>query len=447
MLAAARSAPSLAAGESADSEPRSPPRRAPRVAPSPSEGAVKVHNRGLFEAQVRSQLTPLGEASTPAGTPARPRRLSAASTGRPPSVRSTGRSPGASSKRDGEKGDRGSPNGRVKIVDGSPRGGAAAHGRPPRERYHLVNTIKGEAEDAQQRKSAEVISKWQKTEAMREADGKQIRERVIRNHEEREQRFHQMMESIMSGGDGLAQQTDNCLQARAEMERRRGRALHAQWEEKIGDHLAAQARDRLNPPDRTSDVQHVAFTMPDMTPRLFVSPSADPVKKALTEHAKENAFMKAAANVLTRSRSTPDLRSALRGADGTVARAMTKATLDPVSWGQVEIQGTMFGQIAQATASSPSCAHGRRRGQSVFIPDEGDGVLVAGTRRSRAEGYHSKGILQGQRGSQGEAAELKTPWGGGSCAPMQDHYHFSDSRQVVDLEFPLGRRTFAEQVH
>jgi len=83
---------------------------------------------------------------------------------------------------------------------------------------------------------------------------------------------------------------------------------------------------------------------------------------------------------------------------------------------------------------------GKRGGAGVFIPDETDGVLAAGTRVSRETGYGDKGILRGSCAYDGECSTHKTSWGCSSGAPGQDHFTFDATTRIVNLEFPLGKR-------
>mmetsp|Transcript_35177 Transcript_35177/g.64235 ORF Transcript_35177/g.64235 Transcript_35177/m.64235 type:complete len:103 (+) Transcript_35177:3-311(+) len=97
-----------------------------------------------------------------------------------------------------------------------------------------------------------------------------------------------------------------------------------------------------------------------------------------------------------------------------------------------------------------SCHPGFKRmlrgGDGVHAPSEMDGVEAAGKRTTRANGHRDLGILKGNVAAHGEASLSKTMLGASSGAILQDHYQFETGTKVLDMEFPLGKRTFPEMM-
>lgn len=395
--------------------------RLPREGASPGGGRVHVHDRGFIESMLQATGTPKSRT-----TPTVSEAQSLAESSRRSSQFGTGKAsiPSGSSRRahslGGEVRGRHSASGGL----GPPESVASPGGRnspalPPKERHRLLRA----RPDQQEREYADLHSKWQQNEAVREAGDKRIRERLAWNAQMRDERFHRLLESV-SRQDDLAHQCATVLKEQEALESRKSRELYAEWEEKVFGPLTLQAHLHMNRPREAGE-----------EPRLLVRSCEDPVKRVLFEDARENAFRVAATRVISGSRSAPELPGLSAGdpAQGaSCAPAVSRPILDPSQYSQVREHVPPLGH--------PS---GLRRGREVHLPDESDGVRAAGTRRSRTEGLHNKGILHGDR-AHGETLELKREYGSGSAAPAQDHYHFPFGRDTTDLEFPIGKRIFAE---
>lgn len=313
----------------------------------------------------------------------------------------------------------------------------------------------------EERRYQEMLHKKEKHDAVRDRDQKLITERIESSKDLREARFKRLLSS-MTGEGTLAFETAMDLRERSEREEARRRELYKDWDENIFQPMAAQAHRRLNPPDRRfeqalSGTRSVTWSLPgDEEIRLIHKVRDCPVRRPMVEHAKENAFHLAAEKVLGRSQSAPilrggaasgglDLPSRTSGVlgyteDEIIPKARSKETLDPTVWSQTRIQDTLYGHFAQKSEQGKGFKACIRQGPNMHLPDESDGVPVAGVRFSRATGYNDKGILVGERAARGESSVCKTFHGRSSAAPAQDHFTFETGRRVTDLEFPLGRR-------
>lgn len=305
------------------------------------------------------------------------------------------------------------------------------------------------------RRRVEMQMKFNKVEIARQADQKFIRERAEKAKTMREDRFKRLVDAVCDHG-GLSME---CAESLAGFEKRyqqRRWDLYSQWDENVAHSLAKQAFDTLNPTDRSmqqkiSGSRHISWKLPNEKPQLKLNVNKDPIRRQLLETEYEKAFDEVAEAVLGRPRSTMSIskRSIFmddpRCAPG--ARALSRPVLEPTDWGQQQLQGTLFGRFAQVCEEGPDFIRARRGGPNVFIPDESDEIPVAGTRRSREfgyHGYHDMGILKGNKCSRGECSEYKTHEGMSSGAPAQDHYTFQNSKEITDLEFPLGKKVFPE---
>lgn len=297
----------------------------------------------------------------------------------------------------------------------------------------------------------EVYSRWQRSEAVYENVATDVRARVEQARKARDERFDRLLDN-MQGHDNSAHHTARIIQEGLVAERQKASKLHAAWEDSVFDPLMAQASRHLNPPDRLAQQRllgskSVGFQIPDEQFRLAVREAADPLKRALTEDARERRFHEAATSILQTSRSAPELRAgAPPGVGRLLPRARRRPTLPPTRWGQVHIQGTMAGHFAQVCEhEGPGFRRDRRSGAAANL-DEADGVPYAGTKVDRQLGRHDKGILRGGDAILGMSAGLKRASGAGSGAPAQDHFSFARGGAAADVEFPLGKRTFHEQV-
>mmetsp|Transcript_12583 Transcript_12583/g.23724 ORF Transcript_12583/g.23724 Transcript_12583/m.23724 type:complete len:134 (-) Transcript_12583:31-432(-) len=130
-------------------------------------------------------------------------------------------------------------------------------------------------------------------------------------------------------------------------------------------------------------------------------------------------------------------------------RSRSRLTFEPTKWGQLQLQGTVYGRFAQAVEKGPGARMGKKAATEISAPDESDGVQTAGKRTvrdgSRRVRHHDTGMLRGDGTAvRGESSLRKTWHGVSSGAPDQDHYTFEVGARVTDCEFPLGKRTFPQ---
>lgn len=394
------------------------PTRLPREGPGPGNGRVYVFDRSILEKMADHDFSDHGDDAPPAGLN---------STQRRPSVNAS-----TMSKKKPKGGSRSVRSGKTQDSDESPR--SAYEMKEKKEKPRLT---------PEERKKAEIQSKWKKVEDQRQRDMKDMLEVVERRHERREDRYKRLIDNI-TGRDNLAYRTAMALRERQDHEDRRRQELHATWDEKVYQPLAAQANDHMNPPNRAvQQMLHgsksVGFMLPYEKKTMLARVHEDPDRKPVVEMAKESAFHHAANTVLGVSSSAPNLRKG-----HVVPRALSRPTLEPTLWSQSLLQGTLFGHFAQVAEQGANFKRARRGGVGVHIPDESDGVSAVGKRKTRAYGHHDLGILKGATAIAGECSQHLQAWGAGSGAPAQDHYTYETGHAVTSKEFPLGKRMFPD---
>eukprot|EP00931_Biecheleriopsis_adriatica_P019736 TRINITY_DN13375_c0_g1_i1.p1 TRINITY_DN13375_c0_g1~~TRINITY_DN13375_c0_g1_i1.p1 ORF type:complete len:466 (-),score=92.71 TRINITY_DN13375_c0_g1_i1:68-1465(-) len=306
------------------------------------------------------------------------------------------------------------------------------------------------------RRRVELQAKFDKAEAIRTFDQKNIREKNERFKELRDERFKRLLDHVADHG-GLATEAAENIRHLENHQQERREELHTMWEESVHQTIAQQAFNHLNPPDRALHQRlwgskSVSWQLPHQQRRLRVNHAEDPAKKPLMDNMRENAFHQAASSVLGHSHSSPDIHRRsmhLQGTPGSSSpvmapRALSRPVFEPTEWSGPALQGSLFGRFAQVCEHGPGFKRAQRGGTNVHLPDETDGVLAAGTRRHREHGHGDKGILKGNTAANGETSDYKSHEGASSGAPAQDHFSYSSGSRVTDMEFPLGKRLFPE---
>jgi len=313
----------------------------------------------------------------------------------------------------------------------------------------------GAGDGPEARRRVELMSKWDKAEAVRQNDQKIIRERIEMGKEFRDERFTRLLDSVGNHGGLAMEAAENIRHLERHQEERR-RELYMHFDENVNMPLATQVFNHLNPPDRAlhqrlMNSKTVSWQLPSDQFHLVANVDKDPVRRPVIENARENAFHQAATSLLGRSNSSPDIFQRSMMIDrhsgqpgGVVPRALSRPVLEPMEWTPVKLQGTPYGRFSQICEHGPGFPRTVRGGTDKFLPDESDGITTAGVRASRLHGFGDKGILKGDLCTSGEAAAYRSWEGASSGAPAQDHYTYEKGDRITDLEFPLGKKIFPE---
>lgn len=359
---------------------------------------------------------------------------------------------------------------------------------------------KANAQDSQGRSRREVKmvgvrAKMEVKEEQRKGDQKELRERVERLKQMREQRFERLNDGIFHN-DKFVMDAASVLRTKESEDFRRKSSLYNDWSATVYQPISDQLHNHLNPFNRmlrqslrgTKSVDFDAEKNFQATCPLI----KDPLKRNLHAAAEEDFFHRTARTVLERhphSMSCPDLqrtnltwsaqwspaqsgsfdqgrRSSPSSADVTpkrsdktmrrsksdstlfspnlvqLPRGRNKPTLEPELWGQMKFQDTMYGHFAQICEEGPGFRCLLRAGNNVFIPDERDGISAAGKLHTRHGGFNDVGILKGMECSRGESSRYKDDLGSSHGAPTQDHYTYDTSTYATNIEFPLGKKVY-----
>lgn len=123
-------------------------------------------------------------------------------------------------------------------------------------------------------------------------------------------------------------------------------------------------------------------------------------------------------------------------------RTTSRPGLPVPMWEQSILNSLPYGRFAECCEKGAPHLSARRTGPGKHMVDESDGISAAGKTKTRAGGLNQLGLLLGVVAREGESAVHKKVHGASSGAPCQDHYSFERGLEVIDKEFPLGKRAF-----
>mmetsp|Transcript_62342 Transcript_62342/g.96981 ORF Transcript_62342/g.96981 Transcript_62342/m.96981 type:complete len:375 (-) Transcript_62342:95-1219(-) len=282
------------------------------------------------------------------------------------------------------------------------------------------------------------IMEWAKHEAA-------LKEKAIKAQHVREQNFNDMLDSLVSD-DSVRVEVAKTIREMDDMAYKKQFDQWATWDREVYQRIDMQLAKYMTRKDRD----------PDSAPtcREELLKSDNPIRRDIHDQQWEDKFKRVADSILksnpvsgpndlkTRIREREAIEELVRNRDG------VRPALPVTSWGQQELFSTPFGYFAQQCElqyQGEPFHSARRMGAEKHKPDEADGVPAAGKKRekNRTETkHHSMGILEGDHCKMGQAHKHKQAHGGGSAAPMQDHYFFERGNDVVEREFPVGKRTY-----
>lgn len=281
-----------------------------------------------------------------------------------------------------------------------------------------------------------------KIDMQREEDRRGIVERVERGKQRRHERSVRLLDMVM-GQSALAAETGLTIRGREEHCEVRRRKMHAEWENKVFAPLIGQAGDHIDAQllcarRHAQGNKKVTIVAPGRRRLRLARIGADPCKQSLETKAAEDEFHRHASAVLHGSQSGPELR-----AGRVVPSAKSRLVLEPMDWSQPQQEATVSGLVARAVEHGPHFRQ-RRGGNGAHSPAEADGQPAAGKRSLRlgkSISHGHLGILEGRIALEGESSQYKTPKGGCSGAPLQDHYA-PEGPDAADNLFPRGRRVY-----
>lgn len=310
-----------------------------------------------------------------------------------------------------------------------------------------TTTTMSKADFQRLQKYKENSVKHEKMLAQRDRDEEAIKERAVRSQQIREQKFKEMMDDIRSN-DGIRVEAAHIVHQQEMEQYKKRQNMWAEYDREVSQRIELQLQKYM--------------TRKDPTPRGPIMyreelmKSDDPVKRCLLDHKAEDNFRRVADNIIQGGRalsegkeSLQEMLSQRRMMEEEIAnRATTRPVLPVENWGQQELFAGPYGYFAQRCERmdrGEPFHSTRRMGAGHHLPDETDGVESAGKKREKTRittKYNQMGMLVGDHCKVGEAYRHKKPHGAGSAAPLQDHYFYERGNDVVESEFPVGKRCF-----
>lgn len=296
-------------------------------------------------------------------------------------------------------------------------------------------------------KAKEHAVKHERMLAQREKDDVAIKENAARSQQIRDQKFREMMDDIRSN-DSIRVEAAHIIHQQEMEEQKKRQDMWSQWDKEVSQRVELQLQKYM--------------TRKDITPRgpllhreeLFRSD--DPMKRGLMEQKAEDNFRRLADNIIQGGRAMSEGKDSLQEMlrqrqvieEAVNQRSVTRPVLPAEQWGQQELFAGPYGYFAQrcerVDRGEPFHSN-KRMGANRHQPDETDGMETAGKKREKTRAYskyNQMGMLVGDHCQLGQAYRHKQQHGAGSAAPLQDHYFFERGNDVVESEFPVGKRCF-----
>jgi len=320
---------------------------------------------------------------------------------------------------------------------------------PQSARQHSVRGVDRTADAALSKKEFEARRKRQETAVkherltnLREQDARIMRERAARVVADREQRFEAMMDSLKSD-DNMRVKAAGIIRQAEHDQMKKKFDLYQTWDNQVMRRVDAHLMEFMtdDPPEHEEGW------------RKELRKSDCPLKQAVRDFHGEDQFHREASSLLQDTAmdeiAEVGLAEHVRRRDHHASlvknRDHSRPTLPVEMWAQQHHYASRFGYFAQG---SERAEHGelgfrsaRRQGVDAHLPDERDGVPLAGKSKHRHE-RNLLGALTGTTAKYGESYRHKASHGPGSAAPLQDHYTYEKGTAIVDHEFPIGKRCY-----
>jgi len=275
-------------------------------------------------------------------------------------------------------------------------------------------------------------------EVLRERE--EIEQRRQENKEKQEQirenRFQEMLENLSR---------DDNVRARAAEHIREHELRHGRRQVELFEKYDAEVSQRIE--------LHVAKFMSHTPPeapegfRLELRKDDCPLKVGPRAQEAEEKFHRIARSIIDSSPQTSKdtVRKRMQLEREVASRTRSRPVMPIEMWEQKNHYASPYGYFVRAIEGENELGYhsARRQGTNAHAICEKDGVSAAGKTKTKYE-RNQMGMLVGNVAKQGQAAGFKKDYGGGSAAPLQDHYVIEQGNTVVDAEFPLGKRAFPQ---
>lgn len=297
-----------------------------------------------------------------------------------------------------------------------------------------------------QRRMREHGARFLAMQEQRAEDEKLIKERCERIRQARDQRCEALIENIRLQ-EPLREGAREMVEAREERLTVRRQELYEVWDANVGQRVEYHLQ------------RYMAAQPPPCPPTFRNRPNLvegdDPLKTILREQRLEEQFHRTA-NSVVRSMQVQVQEATPRNGvpasrkqpllDEASVRSCSRPVFPIELWEQRQHYASLYGRFSQGFENGPNgVCTSRRQGTNAFRVDESDGVPAAGKAiiKTRAGVLRNQVfMLEGTLAKEGQSARYKRDYGASSAAPCQDHYGYEVGSEVVESEFPLGRRTY-----
>jgi len=295
-------------------------------------------------------------------------------------------------------------------------------------------------------KGKEHALKHERMLAQREKDDVAIKENAARSQQIRDQKFREMMDNIRSN-DSIRVEAAHIIHQQEMEEQRKKQTMWSQWDSEVSQRVELQLQKYMT---RKETTPRGPFQREELLR------SDDPMKRGLMDQRAEDNFRRLADNIIQGGRAMSEGKESLQEMlrqrrvieEAVNQRSVTRPVLPVEQWGQQELFAGPYGYFAQrcerVDRGEPFHSN-KRMGADRHQPDETDGTEAAGKKREKTRTYakyNQMGMLVGDHCQVGQAYRHKQPHGAGSAAPLQDHYFYEKGNDVVENEFPVGKRCF-----
>lgn len=286
--------------------------------------------------------------------------------------------------------------------------------------------------EAQQRKK-EHVAKHLNLLQTRKRDEKLIKEQRERSVQAREQRFEAMLDRI-DKEDAVRVEAARTIRDYESERSKKKQDLYEKWDAEVSqriEHHLARFMTKVPPPK------------PAGLDREHLLKSDDPVKTFVRDLQAEESFHRVANAIIQgspRQEVSEQVNDRRLIAEAVANRERCRPMLPVEHWDQQHHYALPCGCFTQGYQNE-GYRTARRMGTDTHRIDESDGVTAAGKTKTKYEKNQLR-MLEGNLAREGESARHKQVHGASSGAPCQDHFHFDQGIQIVDAEFPRGKRMY-----
>lgn len=293
-----------------------------------------------------------------------------------------------------------------------------------------------------------------------------IHDKCARDQRQRELMFERMLDEIQEDDMHRVAASQLLEQEEARLDKQK-KKMHQDWVRDVKGRVQYQLFRTMHPHQELSDdlsleltgrILHDALKEEGDISDLYrnLRQGDDPIKRDLHQKHTEDTFRRTADSIIF-GLTPGQIASAANTAQGFFPeqeplslkeldklwqdRDTSRPALAVDTWGQLKFSATNHGFFSSTRANERGIFHTQKRlGKDRHIPTDADGIICAGTRKTRLGATGDMGTLTGDWNKRGLTSLYRQAHGPSQGAPGQDHYSFETGVHITDQEFPLGKR-------